>query len=618
MNWLHWWLPEFLISAAIWLWLAPAVGARVIARIAPKSDHSVMECLEFLVGFTVVSVLASFLVPFHKLGLVFLLVILLVLKLRDKNEPEFKIQIYDIVITLPILLCSLFYPTTYDTNVQSLQLSLFKDVWPMDWGARLDIHHGLTVLFSSWLGRTPIFNLLSVQGAFYALVTWRALLACWLLLRKKLNPAEIPILTVLFLGTLFYRKQMQVKASPIGGALSILVMFMVTSDVMNFPVLTGLIMAGSFYFGEYGAMILALTAPLLLFCKSELRGRFFAAIPWAILFCMPEVGRKVFIASGGNFLYSTVGVLICLILFLVLSGKEKYLALIPNSKNAAYVFFISTVILAVGAQCFYTLVGPEGNLVSLRHWTLGAHGVLFLATLVYFWKFRRTELVQGFLVFSAVQFTLFAAWHAGGPFVLLRNINPTQVWWNLMKNATMIFWPLVTTLFGAALIITIKESMKPIHGRVFAGLILAFFLLLQDPLTKNVGDGPFAPHSPRMSIIKGIQEMLWQVFERKHLSSITGNVVLSADALQEPEMVETVFDLQRHSPRKLNVCMEKISAGKGFTFDTEAYTFQYPAGADAFIDHHEPCNLELIPNGSSCANGSRLVMVGLASTLCSK
>jgi hypothetical protein len=249
----------------------------------------------------------------------------------------------------------------------------------------------------------------------------------------------------------------------------------------------------------------------------------------------------------------TLGVGFVLMLF----ARQKLPTLTVSIQK---LFYLATG-AALFSSFFWPVPGPFNEELSLSfwQWTVGKEGLLYFGLVAgVFWQIRKEQkpFAQRLLAVLVTLHLTFFLWRLLNQFpAFMTRIDPNQLWWNQWKNSMMITMPLLTTIEGAPILIKIWSRQRTL------GIVLVvFFALLQDPLVKQVGHGPFAPHAPRLSVAQSIDAMIWHMQHKPGVTSSDGLLHLNYLALPEPGWAKRVFAAEHE--RTQTVCMDsKISDG---------------------------------------------------------
>jgi hypothetical protein len=619
---MQWWFLDFFLSSFIFLLLAPPLGHWI------RRKHNCLSVenssLDFILGFTAVSLLASFLLPFHQLGIPVL--ILSLLYFRFKYSRMIKFYWSDLVIVIPIVVVMYLLPVTLDSNFREYQFSIDHDFWPLDYRNRLDSHFGLSGLLSYFHPKVPIMNILSTQVPMLSLLCWRIIFLSLRLILGRVPKVRETVLTVsLFMSTLFYRKQIFGKASPIGACLLLLICAFLTCD-LEFGVselVFGWLMACTFIFGEYGFILLI---PLLIIlCLGAHRKKDFIvkSLPYAFLFMIPEMVRKLYITQTP---YLLVVVMISIIAAYVI---KKYSSVIVKSLPTFRNFEKNFLFFVLSFSILMSLIPiswvPSWNskpylLMTFYHWTVKTSGLLMIFI---FWRIaitNRSEKLKPFLALLSVQFMIFVAVHFASLSHFDYNFNPNMIWWNLHKNAVMIIFPLLTTLLGSIFLIDCVTTQNKSNGfKAFTfTLLIALIIFLQDPLVKSDPNGPLSPYAPRLSTLQSLKDMFWEAQHSKGVFSEDGNLILWPPlALKEPDLIERVRIIQARFIKPIHVCIDSNLWDKRISdFDFKTYSIEFPTGAIADFDDSPLCAFKIVSFQGICPRNQKLIFKGTMAILC--
>jgi hypothetical protein len=632
INWWHWWLPQFFISGFIWLTLAPTVGNWFLKWVSKQNQESLLlskrahESLRFIIGFIFISYSASFLVPLHKLALPILLCVLILFKFYRRG-PNLKLESFDIYFTGGILIAALLSPTSTDSPLGVLQFSFFHDKWPLDWAKDFDTHLAIPMLFGFWFEKIPLTQSLAVQSPFLALLVWRAVTVSWELLGNhfsfRISQRNKIILLLLLISTVYFRKQIHVKASPIGGLFAVLFCFLITQPrAKKFAPLTGLVLAATFIFGDYGALITIPLLGVLIIIQSWSVQAILPALPWAIVFVSADVLRKTLIITSG----SSLGVVITLFILAGLAFLTQKISHLSFSKTkqsiGEIIFFCSTLFCAICSNIFFTPhLLSESAQFNLYQWSIGREGLLLILVLAFLFKNRTHLQARVLIVFCGIQLLMFSLFRFIDGTPQYHWPNPNDLWWNLMKNSMMISIPLMVSLVASVIIAQWMDrlNLKILKQKLYVGILFLAILLLQDPLVKNVHDGPLAPHAPRLPALLSLSQILWQVTHKKAISSVSGNMISNYFAIPEPSLLEKIYELQKMTPKRLSVCIDpKLNPVGIADFDVETYSINNPTGALGTIRRMENCSLYIRAKKKTmnCRNQENLIFTSPTALLC--
>ncbi|MDZ4676978.1 MAG: hypothetical protein SGI74_05655 [Oligoflexia bacterium] len=636
INWWHWWLPQFFISGLIWIVFAPSIGSIFLKLFRAKkntfelSDKS-QESLNFILGFIIISYFLSFLVALHNFALPVLMLLLSALTsvnfTKEKQFKILKITIYDFIFILPIFFSALLSPVSIDSPLGALQFSFFHDQWPLDWGKDFDTHMALPMLLGSWFKKIPLTQNLAVQAPYFALLIWRSAYLAWELARHhwpfKISAKNKTFLLTLMMSTVYYRKIIHVKASPIGGLFAILFCFWITHPAAkNNKAITGVLLASTFIFGDYGALITLPLLVVLLISKHHSTSIFNPALLWALAIVSPDILRKTYIFSNGNvFILALTTLLLGLLFFIVKIFIDCYCRYQNSFKNTELFFFAIMLFTAILTNILFTPVSmSESAQFNLYQWSIGREGILLIFLLFFMYKFKTHDSSKILFAILGVQLLMYSLFrfidgtpHFGWP-------NPNDLWWNLMKNSMMITTPLVISITMAMIISYWLDHFdnNKFKNKTVVAFVFAALLLLQDPLVKNVRDGSLAPHAPRLPVVTGVAGIIWQAIHKKAVSSESGNIVLNYLALPEPNLIENIFEIQKNSTTRINICIERELNPVGIAdFDIETYTIDNPTGAHGYIRAPTQCSHFIRAHKkSNCLNSELLIFDSKSALLC--
>jgi hypothetical protein len=623
-----WWISEFLVSALIFIILGPAVGRWMRARWAPsvQFENGSLEnsSIDYILGFTTINFLASFLIPLHQFALPIVILILgLIFWARGPELIRFHWS--DGVILIPLLYSMYVLPVTIDSSLREYQFALDHIWWPLALRNHLDVHFAFPSLFHYWSPQVPVMNSLAVQVIFLAFLCWRILvLGLRFLLGKFPTQMGWAFFVILYFGSLFYRKQINGKASPIGGALFffICVLLATSPEMISSEVILGWLIACTLIFGEFGFLLLIPFIFFYLLSDHPQKKSLLKSLPYSILFMAPEILRKIYEYTGafGGIFFLSIFLLGLGFWFLKRFSPKIFMGL-PEIKNLDKKLFIICICLSVASNIFLSMGSSvEGYSMNLFKWSFGREGAFFAVIIYLLWKCKNSSLRIPFLLFLSIQLINFLDFRLARAFHIVDYINPSEIWWNLQKNAVMISFPLLTTLLGSYFLISFfsKPWTSERWRKVLALAGFLFFIFLQDILIKEVGDGPLSPYAPRLSARASITDMIWEARSSSNPSSKSKNItVWPLLSLPEPDLIEVIRQYQVKSLNPFSVCVDRnLNKRPIGDDDLMVYSIDFLTGAFGHLGDDALCSLSLLSQSQSCKENWREISNSGTARLC--